>query len=132
MNAMTTPPKKSKLAIPVRLRNLCIHGEYGLENYLFIKFEDKSVLDYGYGASLFIVSGVLVKLKASLLLDIHSHDQVETLLRSNLSQSPYPANTRICVGFDLHMMMANAFKTTVGGLEKEREADYFTIRNWWG
>uniref|UniRef100_M1CNM9 Cop11 protein n=1 Tax=Solanum tuberosum TaxID=4113 RepID=M1CNM9_SOLTU len=59
-------------------------------------------------------------LKANLLLDIHLHDHVETLydqIRSKaLIQYTHPF-----VSVDLNMM-ANAFKTSVAGLEKELEA----------
>ncbi|KAF3682698.1 COP9 signalosome complex subunit 1 [Capsicum annuum] len=62
----------------------------------------------------------LGNLKANLMLDIHLHDHVETLydqIRSKaLIQYTHPF-----VSVDLNMM-ANAFKTSVAGLEKELEA----------
>lgn len=62
----------------------------------------------------------LGNLKANLSLDIHLHDHVETLYdlirHKALIQYTHPF-----VSVDLNMM-ANAFKTTVVGLEKELEA----------
>ena len=62
----------------------------------------------------------LGNLKANLLLDIHLHDHVETLydqIRSKaLIQYTHPF---VSVDFN---MMANAFKTSVAGLEKELES----------
>lgn len=76
-----------------------------------------SYLDCSHYASCLDYLG---SLKANLLLDIHLHDHVETLydqIRSKaLIQYTHPF-----VSVDLHMM-ANAFKTSVAGLEKELEA----------
>ena len=62
----------------------------------------------------------LGSLKANLLLDIHLHDHVDTLydqIRSKaLIQYTHPF-----VSVDMRMM-ADAFKTSVAGLEKELEA----------
>ncbi|KAK3038088.1 hypothetical protein RJ639_031642 [Escallonia herrerae] len=59
-------------------------------------------------------------LKANLLLDIHLHDHVETLYEQIRSKALIQY-THPFLSVDLHMM-ANAFKTTVAGLEKELEA----------
>uniref|UniRef100_A0A0C9S8Z7 TSA: Wollemia nobilis Ref_Wollemi_Transcript_2421_1638 transcribed RNA sequence n=1 Tax=Wollemia nobilis TaxID=56998 RepID=A0A0C9S8Z7_9CONI len=62
----------------------------------------------------------LQNLKSNLLLDIHLHDHVETLY----DQIRYKAliqYTNPFISVDLHTM-ANAFKTSVAGLEKELEA----------
>ncbi|XP_057979054.1 COP9 signalosome complex subunit 1 [Malania oleifera] len=62
----------------------------------------------------------LGNLKANLLLDIHLHDHVETLY-NQIRHKALIQYTHPFVSVDLRMM-ANAFKTTVSGLEKELEA----------
>ncbi|KAK6920195.1 Proteasome component (PCI) domain [Dillenia turbinata] len=62
----------------------------------------------------------LGNLKANLLLDIHLHDHVETLY-DEIRHKALIQYTLPFVSVDLHMM-ANAFKTSVSGLEKELEA----------
>ena len=62
----------------------------------------------------------LGNLKANLLLDIHLHDHVETLY-DQIRHKALIQYTHPFVSVDLNMM-ANAFKTTVAGLEKELEA----------
>lgn len=62
----------------------------------------------------------LGNLKANLLLDIHLHDHVETLY-DQIRHKALIQYTLPFVSVDLNMM-ANAFKTTVAGLEKELEA----------
>ncbi|KAH6779835.1 COP9 signalosome complex subunit 1 [Perilla frutescens var. hirtella] len=61
----------------------------------------------------------LGNLKANLLLDIHLHDHVETLYEQIRSKALIQY-TLPFVSVDLHMM-ANAFNTSVTGLEKELE-----------
>jgi COP9 signalosome complex subunit 1 len=61
----------------------------------------------------------LGNLKANLLLDIHLHDHVETLY-DQIRHKALIQYTHPFVSVDLNMM-ANAFKTTVAGLQKELE-----------
>ncbi|KAG7028632.1 COP9 signalosome complex subunit 1, partial [Cucurbita argyrosperma subsp. argyrosperma] len=61
----------------------------------------------------------LGNLKPNLLLDIHLHDHVETLY-DQIRHKALIQYTLPFVSVDLHMM-ANAFKTSVTGLEKELE-----------
>lgn len=62
----------------------------------------------------------LGNLKANLLLDIHLHDHVETLYK-DIRHKALIQYTLPFVSVDLNMM-ANAFKTSVSGLQKELEA----------
>ncbi|CDP08878.1 unnamed protein product [Coffea canephora] len=62
----------------------------------------------------------LGNLKANLLLDIHLHDHVETLY-DQIRNKALIQYTHPFVSVDLRMM-ANAFKTSIAGLEKELEA----------
>ncbi|KAL3536868.1 hypothetical protein ACH5RR_000234 [Cinchona calisaya] len=62
----------------------------------------------------------LENMKANLLLDIHLHDHVETLF-DQIRNKALIQYTHPFVSVDLRMM-ANAFKTSVTGLEKELEA----------
>jgi len=62
----------------------------------------------------------LGNLKANLLLDMHLYDHVETLY-DQIRHKALIQYTHPFVSVDLNMM-ANAFKTTVAGLEKELEA----------
>lgn len=62
----------------------------------------------------------LGNLKANLLLDIHLHDHVETLY-NDIRHKALIQYTIPFVSVDLNMM-ANAFKTSVSGLQKELEA----------
>ncbi|CAL5340114.1 unnamed protein product [Camellia sinensis] len=62
----------------------------------------------------------LGNLKANLLLDIHLHDHVE-MLYDDIRHKALIQYTHPFVSVDLGMM-ANAFKTSVSGLEKELEA----------
>ncbi|KAF5761441.1 putative proteasome component (PCI) domain, winged helix DNA-binding domain superfamily [Helianthus annuus] len=62
----------------------------------------------------------LGNLKANLLLDIHLHDHVETLY-TEIRNKALIQYTDPFVSVDLNMM-ANAFKTTVAGIQKELEA----------
>lgn len=61
----------------------------------------------------------LGNLKPNLLLDIHLHDHVETLY-DQIRHKAVIQYTLPFVSVDLNMM-ANAFKTSVAGLEKELE-----------
>lgn len=62
----------------------------------------------------------LGNLKSNLLLDIHLHDHVETLY-DQIRKKALIQYTHPFVSVDLRMM-ANAFKTSIAGLEKELEA----------
>ncbi|CAI9101716.1 OLC1v1039108C1 [Oldenlandia corymbosa var. corymbosa] len=62
----------------------------------------------------------LGNLKNNLLLDIHLHDHVETLY-GQIRNKALIQYTHPFVSVDLQMM-ANAFKTSISGLEKELEA----------
>ncbi|WOL00110.1 COP9 signalosome complex subunit 1-like isoform X2 [Canna indica] len=62
----------------------------------------------------------LENLKPNLLLDIHLHDHVEPLYME-IRQKAIIQYTLPFISIDLHSM-ADAFKTSVGGLEKELEA----------
>ncbi|KAK4415958.1 COP9 signalosome complex subunit [Sesamum alatum] len=62
----------------------------------------------------------LGNLKGNLLLDIHLHNHLETLYKQ-IRNKALIHYTHPFVSVDLHMM-ANAFKTSVTGLEKELEA----------
>ncbi|OIW04797.1 hypothetical protein TanjilG_11143 [Lupinus angustifolius] len=76
-----------------------------------------SSLEFNHYASCLEYLG---NLKANLLLDIHLHDHVETLY-NQIRHKALIQYTLPFVSVDLNMM-ANAFKTTVAGLEKELEA----------
>lgn len=75
--------------------------------FIFLCSHYASCLDY------------LGNLKPNLLLDIHLHDHVETLY-DQIRHKALIQYTLPFVSVDLHMM-ANAFKTSVAGLEKELE-----------
>jgi COP9 signalosome complex subunit 1 len=62
----------------------------------------------------------LGNLKANLLLDIHLHDHVDTLY-DQIRNKALIQYTHPFVSVDLQMM-ANAFKTSISGLQKELEA----------
>ena len=62
----------------------------------------------------------LGNLKANLLLDIHLHDHVESLY-TQIRNKALIQYTHPFVSVDLNKM-ADAFKTTVAGLQKELEA----------
>ncbi|XP_057826657.2 COP9 signalosome complex subunit 1 [Cryptomeria japonica] len=62
----------------------------------------------------------LQNLKSNLKLDIHLHAHVETLY-DQIRHKALIQYTNPFISVDLHTM-ANAFKTSVGGLEKELEA----------
>ncbi|XP_061359202.1 COP9 signalosome complex subunit 1-like [Gastrolobium bilobum] len=89
-------------------------------NFLELVPEVRELINDFYSSHYASCLEYLGKLKENLLLDIHLHDHVETLYdlirHKALIQYTHPF-----VSVDLHMM-ANAFKTTVTGLEKELEA----------
>ncbi|CAK9145756.1 unnamed protein product [Ilex paraguariensis] len=89
-------------------------------NFLELVPEVRELISDFYSSRYASCLDYLGNLKANLLLDIHLHDHVETLydqIRNKaLIQYTYPF-----VSVDLGMM-ANAFKTSVAGLEKELEA----------
>ncbi|XP_065864759.1 COP9 signalosome complex subunit 1 [Euphorbia lathyris] len=89
-------------------------------NFLELVPEVRELIHDFYSSHYASCLDYLGNLKANLMLDIHLHDHVETLydqIRSKaLIQYTHPF-----VSVDLHMM-ANAFKTSVAGLEKELEA----------
>ncbi|KAG5053721.1 hypothetical protein JHK85_006231 [Glycine max] len=79
-------------------------------------FQSETLMAFHYASCL----EYLGNLKANLLLDIHLHDHVETLY-DQIRHKALIQYTLPFVSVDLNMM-ANAFKTTVAGLEKELEA----------
>jgi len=62
----------------------------------------------------------LQSLKPNLLLDIHLHDHIEALY-TEIRHKAIIQYTHPFISVDLHTM-ADAFKTSVAGLEKELEA----------
>lgn len=89
-------------------------------NFLELVPEVRELINDFYSSHYASCLEYLGNLKANLSLDIHLHDHVETLYdlirHKALIQYTHPF-----VSVDLNMM-ANAFKTTVVGLEKELEA----------
>ncbi|PNY08955.1 cop9 signalosome complex subunit 1-like protein [Trifolium pratense] len=80
-----------------------------IDNTVFRNFLDRYALCLEY----------LGNLKSNLLLDIHLHSHVEALY-DQIRQKALIQYTLPFVSVDLNMM-ANAFKTTVAGLQKELE-----------
>ncbi|WOG95383.1 hypothetical protein DCAR_0414699 [Daucus carota subsp. sativus] len=89
-------------------------------NFLELVPEVRELIHDFYSSHYASCLDYLGSLKANLLLDIHLHDHVDTLydqIRSKaLIQYTHPF-----VSVDMRMM-ADAFKTSVAGLEKELEA----------
>ncbi|RDX76280.1 COP9 signalosome complex subunit 1 [Mucuna pruriens] len=89
-------------------------------NFLELVPEVRELINDFYSSHYASCLEYLGNLKANLLLDIHLHDHVETLY-DQIRHKALIQYTHPFVSVDLNMM-ANAFKTTVAGLEKELEA----------
>jgi COP9 signalosome complex subunit 1 len=89
-------------------------------NFLELVPEVRELINDFYSSHYASCLEYLGNLKANLLLDIHLHDHVETLY-DQIRHKALIQYTHPFVSVDLNMM-ANAFKTTVVGLEKELEA----------
>ncbi|OIW02090.1 hypothetical protein TanjilG_14789 [Lupinus angustifolius] len=89
-------------------------------NFLELVPEVRELINDFYSSHYASCLEYLGNLKANLLLDIHLHDHVETLY-DQIRHKALIQYTHPFVSVDLNMM-ANAFKTTVTGLEKELEA----------
>lgn len=88
-------------------------------NFLELVPEVRELINDFYSSHYASCLGYLGNLKANLLLDIHLHDHVETLY-NQIRNKALIQYTNPFVSVDLRMM-ANAFKTSVGGLQKELE-----------
>ncbi|XP_030533498.2 COP9 signalosome complex subunit 1 [Rhodamnia argentea] len=89
-------------------------------NFLELVPEVRELINDFYSSHYASCLEYLGNLKPNLLLDIHLHDHVETLY-DQIRHKALIQYTHPFVSVDLHMM-ANAFKTSVAGLEKELEA----------
>ncbi|KAH9732849.1 COP9 signalosome complex subunit 1 [Citrus sinensis] len=89
-------------------------------NFLELVPEVRELINDFYSSRYASCLDYLGNLKANLLLDIHLHDHVETLY-DQIRNKALIQYTHPFVSVDLHMM-ANAFKTSVAGIEKELEA----------
>ncbi|KAM7508690.1 hypothetical protein LguiA_019143 [Lonicera macranthoides] len=89
-------------------------------NFLELVPEVRELIHDFYSSHYASCLDYLGSLKANLLLDIHLHDHVETLY-DQIRNKALIQYTLPFVSVDMHMM-ANAFKTTVAGLEKELES----------
>lgn len=90
-----------------------------MERYLFVCFSSHDEMLVFLCSHYASCLDYLGNLKPNLLLDIHLHDHVETLY-DQIRHKALIQYTLPFVSVDLHMM-ANAFKTSVAGLEKELE-----------
>ncbi|XP_057454527.1 COP9 signalosome complex subunit 1 [Lotus japonicus] len=89
-------------------------------NFLELVPEVRELVNDFYSSHYASCLEYLGNLKANLLLDIHLHDHVETLY-DQIRHKALIQYTLPFVSVDLNMM-ADAFKTTVVGLQKELEA----------
>ncbi|KAK9742910.1 hypothetical protein RND81_03G204900 [Saponaria officinalis] len=89
-------------------------------NFLELVPEIRELINDFYSSHYASCLNYLGNLKANLLLDIHLHDHVETLYK-DIRHKALIQYTLPFVSVDLNMM-ANAFKTSVSGLQKELEA----------
>ncbi|KAI8024561.1 COP9 signalosome complex subunit 1 [Camellia lanceoleosa] len=89
-------------------------------NFLELVPEVRELINDFYSSHYASCLDYLGNLKANLLLDIHLHDHVE-ILYDEIRHKALIQYTHPFVSVDLGMM-ANAFKTSVAGLEKELEA----------
>lgn len=89
-------------------------------NFLELVPEVRELINDFYSSRYASCLEYLENLKANLLLDIHLHDHVETLY-DQIRKKALIQYTLPFVSVDLGMM-ADAFKTSVSGLEKELEA----------
>uniref|UniRef100_A0A2P2JYE9 Uncharacterized protein MANES_05G039500 n=1 Tax=Rhizophora mucronata TaxID=61149 RepID=A0A2P2JYE9_RHIMU len=89
-------------------------------NFLELVPEVRELIHDFYSSHYASCLDYLQNLKANLLLDIHLHDHVGTLY-DQIRNKALIQYTHPFVSVDLNMM-ANAFKTSIAGLEKELEA----------
>ncbi|XP_076893906.1 COP9 signalosome complex subunit 1-like [Bidens hawaiensis] len=89
-------------------------------NFLELVPEVRELIHDFYSSHYASCFDYLGNLKANLLLDIHLHDHVEPLY-TQIRNKALIQYTHPFVSVDLNMM-ANAFKTTVAGIQKELEA----------
>nr|GMD62385.1 probable methyltransferase PMT13 [Ipomoea batatas] len=108
--------KKYKLAA----RKSKVIDNINFRNFLELVPEVRELIQDFYTSHYASCLEYLGNLKANLLLDIHLHDHVETLY-NQIRNKALIQYTHPFVSVDLNMM-ANAFKTTVTGLEKELES----------
>ncbi|GMH00543.1 hypothetical protein Nepgr_002382 [Nepenthes gracilis] len=101
------------------LKNKVIDNS-NFKNFLELVPEVRELINDFYSSHYASCLDYLGNLKANLLLDIHLHDHVETLY-NEIRHKALIQYTHPFVSVDLRMM-ANAFKTSVAGLEKELEA----------
>ncbi|KAJ4777339.1 COP9 signalosome complex subunit 1 [Rhynchospora pubera] len=92
----------------------------GFRNFLELVPEVRELINDFYASRYASCLEYLEKLKANLLLDIHLHEHVEALY-TEIRHKAIIQYTVPFISVDLHNM-ADAFKTSVGGLEKELEA----------
>lgn len=89
-------------------------------NFLELVPEVRELINDFYSSRYALCLEYLGNLKSNLLLDIHLHPHVESLY-DQIRQKALIQYTHPFVSVDLNMM-ANAFKTTVAGLQKELES----------
>ncbi|KAK1322585.1 COP9 signalosome complex subunit 1 [Acorus calamus] len=89
-------------------------------NFLELVPEVRELIHDFYASRYATCLEYLENLKETLLLDIHLHDHVETLY-TLIRHKAIIQYTHPFISVDLHTM-ADAFKTSVSGLEKELEA----------
>nr|KAJ0214771.1 hypothetical protein LSAT_V11C400171500 [Lactuca sativa] len=99
---------------------LAIIDNINFRNFLELVPEVRELIHNFYSSHYASCLEYLGNLKANLLLDIHLHDHVE-MLYTQIRNKALIQYTHPFVSVDLNMM-ANAFKTTVAGLQKELEA----------
>uniref|UniRef100_A0A7N0V0M3 PCI domain-containing protein n=1 Tax=Kalanchoe fedtschenkoi TaxID=63787 RepID=A0A7N0V0M3_KALFE len=100
------------------LKNKVINNS-SFRNFLELVPEVRELINDFYSSHYASCLEYLGNLKSNLLLDIHLHDHVETLY-DQIRHKAIIQYTHPFVSVDLRMM-ADAFKTTIGGLEKELE-----------
>ncbi|XP_062090253.1 COP9 signalosome complex subunit 1 [Humulus lupulus] len=89
-------------------------------NFLELVPEVRELINDFYSSRYASCLDYLGNLKANLLLDVHLHDHVDTLY-DQIRNKALIQYTHPFVSVDLQMM-ANAFKTSISGLQKELEA----------
>ncbi|KAE9460071.1 hypothetical protein RHGRI_019146 [Rhododendron griersonianum] len=102
------------------LLNSKVIDNLNFRNFLELVPEVRELIHDFYSSHYASCLDYLGNLKANLLLDIHLHDHVE-MLYNDIRHKALIQYTHPFVSVDLRMM-ANAFKTSVPGLEKELEA----------
>lgn len=101
------------------LKNKVIDNS-NFKNFLELVPEVRELIHDFYASRYASCLGYLQKLKTNLLLDIHLHDHVESLY-TLIRHKALIQYTTPFISVDLNRM-ADAFKTTVAGLEKELAA----------